>query len=52
MEPVAILTSEAGVEIVPIVEIDGEILDRRSGAPIDLVSVVVVLGLPELVAAA
>lgn len=50
--PVAIVTVEGGVDLVPVAERDGELVDRRSGAPIDLVSLVVVLGLAELSSAA
>lgn len=49
--PIAVLTSEGGVDVVLVEEVDGVLYDRASGAELDLVSLVVVLGLPELEAA-
>jgi len=48
MDPVAVVTVDGGVEIVPVEERAEGLVDRRTGAPVDLVSVVVVVGLPEL----
>lgn len=51
--PVAVLTSEdGGAELVLVEEVDGALVERGSGRPVDLVSLVVVLGLPELERAA
>lgn len=44
------MTVEGGVELVPVAEVDGELVDRRTGAPLELVSIVVVLGLEPLAA--
>ena len=50
--PLALLTVEGGgAEVIPVTEVDGVLVDRRTGAEIDLVSLVVVVGLPELVEA-
>lgn len=46
--PAAIVTGDDGLELVLVDEVGGELRDRVSGAPVDLVSVVVVVGLPEL----
>ncbi len=51
--PLALVTVEpSGAEVIPVDEVDGVLVDRRSGVPVDLVSVVVVVGLPELEPAA
>ena len=48
--PLALLTAEGGgAEVIPVIEVDGVLVDRRTGEEIDLVSLVVVVGLPELV---
>lgn len=49
--PIAVLTSEGGAEVVLVEERGGVLYDRANGAELDLVSLVVVLGLPELEAA-
>ena len=50
--PLALLTVDGGgAEVVPVTEVDGVLVDRRTGEEIDLVSLVVVVGLPELVGA-
>lgn len=48
--PVAVMTVEGGVELVPVAEVEGELVDRRTGAPLELVSIVVVVGLEPLAA--
>lgn len=50
--PVALVTTEEGVKLVLVDEVDGALVERESGAELDLVSVVVVVGLPELAPAA
>lgn len=50
--PVALVTTDEGVELVLVDEVDGALVDRSSGEPVDLVSLVVVVGLPELAPAA
>lgn len=51
--PLALVTVEpSGAEVIPVVEVDGVLVDRRDGSPVDLVSLVVVVGLPELEPAA
>jgi hypothetical protein len=46
----ALVTVDGGVDVVPVVERgDGVLVDERSGRVLELVSVVVVVGLPELV---
>lgn len=48
MGAVAFLTDDLdGVVVVPVVEVDGVLVDS-SGAPVDLVRVLDVVGLPEL----
>ena len=48
--PLALVTVEGGgAEVIPVTEVDGVLVDRRTGVEIDLVSLVVVVGLPELV---
>ena len=50
--PLALVTVEGGgAEVIPVTEVDGVLVDRRTGEEIDLVSLVVVVGLPELVGA-
>ena len=50
--PLALVTVDGvGAEVVPVTEVDGVLVDRRTGEEIDLVSLVVVVGLPELVGA-
>lgn len=49
--PIAVLTSEGGAEVVLVEERGGVLYNRASGEELDLVSLVVVLGLPELEAA-
>ena len=51
LEPVALVTADDGARLVEVDEVDGVIVERASGVPVDLVSVVVVVGLPEMVAA-
>jgi len=47
----AVLTCDlGGVRVVDVVEVDGVLVEVWSGAPVDLVSLVVVTGLPDLVA--
>ncbi len=46
--PVAVVTVDSGAVVVPVVEVAGVLVDRRDGSVVDLVSVVVVLGLPAL----
>lgn len=43
--PAAVVLTEGGRELVPVAEVDGVLVDRRDGAPVDLPSVVVVVGL-------
>lgn len=44
------MTVDGGVDVVPVEERGvGRLFDVRSGCEVDLVSVVVVVGLPELV---
>lgn len=51
--PVAVVTLEdGGVDLVEVDEVDGVLVVRSSGEPVDLVSLVVALGLPELEPAA
>lgn len=40
-----------GVRVLDVREVDGVLVDAVAGLPVDLVSLVVVFGLPELVAA-
>lgn len=49
--PVAVVTVDETVALVPVVEVEGEWVDRRDGRPVDLVSLVTILGLPESVPA-
>lgn len=51
LEPVALVTADDGARLVEVDEVDGVIVERASGVPVDLVSLVVVVGLPELAAA-
>lgn len=44
----AIVTSGDGVELVDVAEVDGVLVEARTGVPIDLVSLVMVDGLPDL----
>jgi hypothetical protein len=47
--PVAVVTVDGGAVLVPVVErVDGVLVERASGLPVELLDVVVVLGLPEL----
>ncbi len=48
--PIAVVTIEGGACAVPVVEVGGVLRDRRDGVELDLHSIVVVLGLPALVA--
>lgn len=48
--PVAVLTTDDGVEVVGVTERADGSLVRRDGEPLDLVSIVVVLGLEPLAA--
>lgn len=48
--PVALLTDVDGARLVEVVEVDGAILERDSGAPVAMVDVVVVLGLEPVAA--
>lgn len=48
MDPVAVVTVDGGAVIVPVEERAEGLVDARTGEVLDLVSVVVVLGLPEL----
>lgn len=43
--PAAVVLTDEGRDLVPVVEVDGVLVDRRDGAPVDLPSVVVVVGL-------
>lgn len=47
--PVAVVTVDETVALVPVVFVEGAWVDRRDGRPIDLVSLVTILGLPESV---
>lgn len=47
----ALVTIDGGVVVLDVAEVDGVLVDVASGRPVDLVSVVVVTGLPELVEA-
>jgi len=44
----ALVTVEGGVAELEVVEVDGVLVELVSGRPVDLVSLVVVEGLPEL----
>lgn len=47
--PVAVVTVEGGgAVVVPVVERGGVLVERETGAVVELLDVVVVLGLPEL----
>jgi hypothetical protein len=48
--PVVVVTVEGGgLAVVPVVEVDGVLVDRRDGVCVEMVSVVKVIGLPALV---
>lgn len=49
--PVAVVTRGGDALVLEVAEVDGVLVERASGAVIDLVDLVVALGLPELVAA-
>lgn len=46
--PEAVLTCDGGVERVPVVEVDGVLVRCDDRSPVDLVSLVEVVGLPAL----
>lgn len=49
----AVVTVDGGgVRVVDVVEVDGVLVEAVSGRPVDLVSLVVVVGLPDLAAVA
>lgn len=49
----AVVTCDlGGVRVVDVVEVGGVLVECSSGAPVDLVSLVLVTGLPELAAVA
>lgn len=48
----AVVTVDGGVVVLEVVEVDGVLVEVGSGVPVDLVSLVVVEGLPELESAA
>lgn len=50
--PAAVVLRDDGPELVRVVEVDGVLWDRDRGEILDLPSVVVVVGLPELGVAA
>lgn len=45
----AVVTRDGGAVILDVVEIEGVLVDLATGDPVDLVSLVVVTGLPPLV---
>lgn len=46
--PAAVVLEDDGPRLVRVAEVSGVLVDRETGEPVDLVSVVVVVGLPEL----